>query len=101
MKKGESNDGLTLGPSGEAQTRGLLVPNQAFYQLNYTRIFHFARFRGCAQPRAQSGRGALVSVTLPIIHIFFRLSNVHNIFDDFFLKPEYNKTITRYWGNFP
>ena len=30
-----------FGPSGEAQTRGLVVPNHAFYQLNYTRIFHF------------------------------------------------------------
>ena len=30
-----------FGPSGEAQTRGLVVPNHAFYQLNYTRIFNF------------------------------------------------------------
>lgn len=30
-----------FGPSGEAQTRGLVVPNHAFYQLNYTRIFSF------------------------------------------------------------
>ena len=27
------------GPSGETQTHGLLVPNQAFYQLNYTRRY--------------------------------------------------------------
>ena len=30
-----------FGPSGEAQTRGLVVPNHAFYQLNYTRIWNF------------------------------------------------------------
>ena len=29
------------GPSGETQTLGLVVPNHAFYQLNYTRIFNF------------------------------------------------------------
>ena len=32
------------GPSGEAQTRGLVVPNHAFYQLNYTRIFNFCHY---------------------------------------------------------
>ena len=30
-----------VGPSGETQTLGLAVPNRAFYQLNYTRIFSF------------------------------------------------------------
>ena len=33
-----------FGPSGEAQTRGLVVPNHAFYQLNYTRIFNFCHY---------------------------------------------------------
>ena len=33
-----------FGPSGEAQTRGLVVPNHAFYQLNYTRIFNFRHY---------------------------------------------------------
>ena len=33
-----------FGPSGEAQTRGLVVPNHAFYQLNYTRIFSFCHY---------------------------------------------------------
>ena len=28
---------FSFGPSGEAQTRGLVVPNHAFYPLNYTR----------------------------------------------------------------
>jgi hypothetical protein len=32
---------LFNGPSGETQTLGLVVPNHAFYQLNYTRIFTF------------------------------------------------------------
>ena len=32
------------GPSGEAQTLGLAVPNRAFYQLNYTRIFSFCYY---------------------------------------------------------
>ena len=32
------------GPSGEAQTLGLAVPNRAFYQLNYTRIFSFCHY---------------------------------------------------------
>ena len=37
--------GLPLGgPSGEAQTLGLAVPNRAFYQLNYTRIFSFCYY---------------------------------------------------------
>ena len=29
---------LPLGPSGETRTRGILVPNQAPYQLGHTRI---------------------------------------------------------------
>ena len=33
-----------FGPSGEAQTLGLAVPNRAFYQLNYTRIFSFCYY---------------------------------------------------------
>ena len=33
-----------VGPSGEAQTLGLAVPNRAFYQLNYTRIFSFCYY---------------------------------------------------------
>ena len=33
-----------FGPSGEAQTRGLVVPNHAFSQLNYTRIFNFCHY---------------------------------------------------------
>ena len=32
------------GPSGETQTLGLVVPNHAFYQLNYTRIFNFCHY---------------------------------------------------------
>ena len=32
---------MQVGPSGETQTRGLAVPNRAFYQLNYTRILSF------------------------------------------------------------
>ena len=32
------------GPSGETQTLGLVVPNHAFYQLNYTRIFNFCYY---------------------------------------------------------
>ena len=39
-----------FGPSGEAQTLGLAVPNRAFYQLNYTRIFSFCYY---TTPRAK------------------------------------------------
>ena len=30
-----------FGPSGETRTRGILVPNQAPYQLGHTRINYF------------------------------------------------------------
>ena len=32
------------GPSGETRTRGILVPNQAPYQLGHTRIMCFTHF---------------------------------------------------------
>ena len=32
------------GPSSAARTHGLLVPNQARYQLRYTRIFNFCHY---------------------------------------------------------
>ena len=53
----------------------LAVPNRAFYQLNYTRIFHFYK-----------------SIFL-IIHIFCHLSNVQKFYDDFFPLMEYNTCI--------
>ena len=33
-----------FGPSSAARTHGLLVPNQARYQLRYTRIFNFCHY---------------------------------------------------------
>ena len=45
------------GPSGETQTRGLAVPNRAFYQLNYTRILNFEVF---------------LSVVIPVVKAVFR-----------------------------
>ena len=33
-----------FGPSGETRTRGILVPNQAPYQLGHTRIMCFTHF---------------------------------------------------------
>ena len=33
-----------FGPSGATRTHGLLVPNQARYQLRYTRIFNFCHY---------------------------------------------------------
>ena len=55
-----------LGPSGETQTRGLAVPNRAFYQLNYTRILKFFVLPVCGQ---SYGQGGIFGAVLPLVRI--------------------------------
>lgn len=54
-----------FGPSGETRTRGILVPNQAPYQLGHTRIFYcFSRFR-------EPLKGLLFMAVLFILYYYY------------------------------